>query len=70
MRYVADIFYLDERGHHSLEATELEAESDSDAGRQAQVWAIPILAQMIGSVTHLLVTRDAVGVFSKSYGEL
>lgn len=73
MWYVAELYTLDEQGQKSIDATDFQAEDDAEAKRKAQEWAIPVLGQMIGEITHLQVTAPEDGgrsVFSKKYGEL
>jgi hypothetical protein len=69
MRYVAELFYLEDSEHRSIDTTDIEADNDLQAGHRAQEWAVPRLAETIDRVAHLQVAIGGRSAFSKKFGD-
>jgi hypothetical protein len=69
MRYVAELFYLEEGQHYSIDTADIEADTDTQAGDRALEWAEPIMSEMLGRIAYLQVAAGGRSAFSKTYGE-
>jgi hypothetical protein len=66
MQYVAEL--LTPKG--AIATTDFEAVDDADARLKGEDWAVPQLAEMIGSTVRLQVVQNGRGVHSKEWGQI